>query len=100
MKTTIKNELLEYIEDSKNDYEEVTHFNLFNEDYYIIGYYDCEQWLKKHDLSVFEAMSIVQDYEQDNFGECQKYDNAEKLVNMLVYIYGEELCIEENIKFD
>jgi hypothetical protein len=39
----------------------------------------------------------VQDYERDNFGNdaVQTYDNAEKLVNMIVYIVGEELIYQE-----
>ena len=73
---------------------------MFNEDYYIIGYYNAKQWLKRHSLDAFDAISEVQQYEIDNFGEARIYDNAESLVNMLVYIYGEQLCIEQNIKFD
>jgi len=101
MKTTIENELkshlLDRIKDSvlTNDNKDDWHFHAFNEDYYIVGYYQAEQWLKEHGLSAFEAIGICQDYERDNFGECLKsYDNAETTVNMLVYIYGEELLSE------
>ena len=49
MKTnTIKTELKNYIEENINNYDfnnEDLHFHLFNEDYYIIGYYKAEQWL-------------------------------------------------------
>ena len=100
MNKTIRTELNEYIEDCKKDFDTVTHFNLFNQDYYIIGYYNAKQWLKRHNLDTFEAIAEVQQYEIDNFGEARVYDNAESLVNMLVYIYGEQLCIEQNIKFD
>lgn len=102
MKTSIKNELLSHIEDLKQDGVLTTenkdewHFHAFNEDYYIIGYYEASQWLKKHNLDTFEAISICQQYEKDNFGECHTiYDNSEKVVNMLVYIYGEELIYNE-----
>ena len=99
MKNSIKTELTEYINDHIDDYKDLRHnedlhHHLFNEDYYIIGYYQAEQWLKEHCISVFEGIEICQTYEKDNFGECQVYDNAEKLVNMLVYIYGEELLGE------
>jgi hypothetical protein len=101
MKTnTIKTELKEYIKDNINDFDchdDDLHHNLFNMDYYIIGYYQAEQWLKKHDISVFEGIEFVQDYERNNFGDdaVQTYDNAEKLVNMIVYIIGEELIYQD-----
>ena len=98
MKLSIKNELLSYIQDLKNDgvltpeNKKEWHFIAFNEDYYIIGYYNASQWLKNHNLGEFEAAGICQQYEIDNFGECHTiYDNSEKVVNMLAYIYGEEL---------
>ena len=99
MITTIKNELLSHIEDYNN--EDKNHFTMFNEDYYIIGYYQAEDWLKKHDLGTFEAIRICNEYEEENFGEIQTtFDNAETLVNHLVYWYGQELCNELEIPFD
>lgn len=71
------------------------HFHLFNEDYYLIGYHECEKWLERHNISPFEAICTCKEYEEENFGEItQKYDNAEKVVNMLVYIYGEQILSE------
>lgn len=92
---TIRQELIEYIddninEDSPRDLSEL-HHELFNTDYYIVGYYQAEQWLKEHNISAFEAIRFCQDYENDNFGECRQYENAEQVVNMLTYIIGEEL---------
>ena len=79
----------------------VNHFNMFNEDYYIIGYYQAEQWLKEHNLSVFESINICREYEEEHFGESTtKFDNAEKLVNHLAYWYGQDLCNELEIPFD
>ena len=101
MKTnTIKTELKNYIEENINNYDcndEDLHFHLFNENYYIIGYYKAEQWLKKHNISVFEGIEFVQNYERDNFSDdaVRTYDNAETLVNMIVYIVGEELIYQE-----
>ena len=56
MKQTIKTELTEHI----NDYnkEDRNHFTMFNEDYYIIGYYNAEQWLKKHDLNTKQKTTL------------------------------------------
>ena len=103
---TIKEELKKHIEDNINDFlrndiyrsdKQDLLYYLFNEDYYIIGYYKAEQWLKEHNISVFQGIQFVQDYERKNFGEdaIQTYDNAEKLVNMITYIIGEELIYQE-----
>jgi hypothetical protein len=71
------------------------HFHCFNEDYYIIGYYEANEWLKRHNLNAFEAIEICNDYEKDNFGEMSgKYKNSEVTVNMLAYIFGEQLLNE------
>lgn len=105
MKNSIREELSEYIAERVTEmmkYKEMPadsqelHQALFNEDYYIIGYYQAEQWLMSHRLETFEAISIVQEYENEQFGECRMYDNAESVVNMLAYIYGEELLYENN----
>jgi len=97
MKDSIRLELTEHLNDTIEnlDSTDEIHFHAFNEDYYIIGYYQAEEWLKKHDLGVFEAIGICQEFEKENFGELQtSFDNAEKLVNHLVYWYGLELCNE------
>jgi len=105
MRNTIKEELKNYldnfIKDLRSDIDEIydgqeLHHKAFNEDHYIIGYYQAEQWLKKHDVSVFEAINFVQDYEREMFGAdaVRSYDNAESLVNMLVYIVGEEITMQ------
>ena len=101
MKQSIREELLSHIEDCKNDFEEVTHFNMFNEDYYLIGYHNCNEWLRKHNIGVFEGVNICKNFERDNYGEVYTdFDNSEKLVNNLVYWYGLELCNELSIKLD
>jgi len=97
MKSTIKAELTEHINDNKNDYSDELHYHLFNQDYYIIGYYQAQEWLDHHEITVFEALETIREYENDNFGECKSYTNAEETVNMLVYIYGEELLCEMDL---
>ena len=98
MENSVKVELAAHVLDRINDgviddnNRDDWHFHCFNEDYYIIGYYDASQWLKRHGIGEFEAAGICQEYEKDIFGEIQNiYDNSEKTVNMLAYIYGEEL---------
>ena len=98
MNTSIELELKEHLLNLINDQVltddnvDEWHFHAFNENYYMIGYWNCEQWLMKHDVSAFEAIGEIQDYENDNFGEIHtKLDNSENVVNMYVYIQGEEL---------
>lgn len=102
-KRTIELELKEHILDKVND-EVLTdqnvddwHFHCFNEDCYIIGHNNAEQWLKQHDVSAFEAMETVISWEHEVLGEVSlKSDdiNAEKIVNLYVYVLGEELLSE------
>ena len=104
MKNSVREELSEYItervQEMKN-YKELSsdigdiHNEIFNQDYYIIGYYNADKWLQEHNISSWEAMSICTDWENENFGECSgKYDNAETTVNMLAYIWGMEILYD------
>lgn len=73
-------------------YADDLHNELFNRDYYIIGYYEAEKWIIKHFGSVFSAIAIIQEYEESNFGEVYTdLTSAEHVCNMLVYIAGEEI---------
>lgn len=101
MKQSIRKELQGYLTDLLDDgvltldNVEDWHFHAFNEDYYIIGYYNAEQWLSKHGVSAFDAIETIKEYEQSNFGEVStRFDNAESVVNMYVYILGEELLAD------
>ena len=70
------------------------HNELFNTDYFIIGYYAAEQWLIANG-GVFNAIGEIQEYEKDNFGEVNTdCSSSEKVVNMYVYILGEQLLNE------
>ena len=103
MNQSIKCELLEHIETTIKElrhYKELpseiseVHHKLFNEYYYIIGYYQAEQWMLKHNITAFQGIEYVHDYEYLHFGEKRNYTDAEALVNMIVYIKGEELLYE------
>jgi len=102
MKTSIKEELIGHIEDKindgilTNDNKDEWHYYCFNEDYYIIGYYQASEWLKRHRIGEFEAVEIVKNYELEHFGEFTTDINSESIVNMLAYIYGEELIYSLN----
>ena len=69
------------------------HHEIFNTDYYIIGTYKAKQWLG---ADAFDAIAMVKDYELDNFGEVYTdLSNPEQVVNMAVYIIGEEIVAKE-----
>lgn len=73
------------------------HNEVFNSDYFIIGRYAAEQWLINNG-GIFNAIEIIKDYENDNFGEVNTdFSEPEKVCNMYVYILGEELINGLNV---
>ncbi len=77
-------------EEPINDFYEL-HHEVFNTDYFIVGYYPAEQWISKN-IGIFKAIDIIVEYENDMFGEVYTdLTSSEKVVNMFVYIVGEEL---------
>lgn len=73
------------------------HNKLFNEDHFVIGYYNAEQILNKSEFGIFEAIKKVVEYEKSNFGETTTKINSEAICNMLAYIVGEELLGETSL---
>ena len=72
------------------------HNELFNTDYFIIGYYKAEEWLKNNP-GIFAAIEEIKGYEQDNFGEVNTdLSSSEKVVNMYAYIQGELILSESS----
>ena len=65
------------------------HYHLYNEDYFVIGYWKAAEFLKKY--GIFEAIGEVEEYEKDIFGEVTtNLGNSEAVANMWAYIKGEE----------
>tara|TARA_R110002124_G_scaffold279385_1_gene451894 strand:- start:315 stop:641 length:327 start_codon:yes stop_codon:yes gene_type:complete len=78
----------EWIEDNKDD----LHYHAFNTDYYIIGTYRATQWLEDQ---AFNVIGFIKEYEEFNFGEVlTDLSEPEKIVNMYVYIIGEEIVFD------
>jgi hypothetical protein len=74
------------------------HTIAFNEDYYIIGYHQADEWLKKHDVTPWEAIAYVIEGEHNHFGESYlKTDdiNSENIVNQFVYLAALNLDFED-----
>lgn len=68
------------------------HHELFNVDYFIIGYYQAEKWISENYGSAFKAIDRIKEYELSNFGEqYTDLTDSEKVANMIAYIEGEEL---------
>ena len=84
---------LEYLKGTNPEASEV-HHEIFNTDYFIIGYAEAERWLDKN-VGSFQAIREIQDYEKSNFGEVTTdLSSSEKVCNMYVYIKGEEILHE------
>jgi len=93
-----RQEIKEYIIDKMEEYKDSEvyacdlHNELFNTDYYIIGTYKAKQCLGK---DTFDAIETIKEYEQSNFGEVTTdLSDPERVVNMYVYIIGEEILQE------
>ena len=100
IKAELKAHVMELIADGviTEEMAEDAHYHAFNEDYYIIGYWQAEQWLEKHGVKVWDAIEYV--IEQDNleFGETTLTAgdfNSERIVNLLAYYAGMELNFNE-----
>jgi len=71
------------------------HHEIFNTDYYIIGTYEAEKWLDE--VGTFGCIRKIQEYENFHFGEVTTdLSDPEKVVNMYVYIVGEEILGESD----
>jgi hypothetical protein len=96
---TIPSEIINYAIDALRDgraldiYGCDLHNEIYNTDYFIVGYYQAEQWLIANG-GVFNALDLVHQYELDNFGETKPYNNAESLANMVAYVHGADILSE------
>lgn len=89
---SLREEARAHILETLEDYEGYTcdfHNEAFNSDYYE---YDTRKAIDKlEELSVFDAIQTVKEYEQDNFGVVNTdFSNPCDILNMLWYIIGEE----------
>ena len=92
LKQDVKNYIIDQLNDDVGLDQHISdlHHYLLNEDYFIIGYYKAEQWLRKD--SIFNAIETIKEYEQSNFGQVSTdLSNSENVANMLAYILGEQI---------
>ena len=97
LKQDVKDYLIQQLQDDvglDNDINDLHHY-LINQDYFLIGYYNCRKWLDKE--RVFEAIEKIREYEESNFGEVTTdFSNEEKTANMLAYVLADEILNENN----
>jgi len=100
-------EIKKFLNDTLKDYgkEEVKklirdaelHNQIFNTDYYLVYDPSCKDWLGD---KAFDVVATIKEYDEDNFGEVTtELTEPEKVVNMYVYIVGEDL-INEDPRFE
>jgi hypothetical protein len=72
------------------------HGELFNQDYYVIGYQDANVFIEKYG-GAWKAIARIKSYEKEMFGECYTdLSDCEKVANMLAYIEGELILMESS----
>ena len=89
-------EIKETLLDNLDGYEGIEDYtfedvfnDLFNSDYYFIGYKEAEEALKEY--GIFKALDEVQEFDVENFGHWDTdYTDPEKVANMLEYIHASE----------
>ena len=89
-------EIKEILLDNLDGYEGINSYtfddvfnDLFNSDYYIIGYKEAEEALKEY--GIFKALDEVQQFDVENFGHWDTdYTDPEKVANVLEYIHANE----------
>ena len=83
-------EIYDYAKDKvSTDNTHDLHHEIFNTDYYIVGRYQAKQWLG---ADAFDCIAEIQEYENGNFGQVTTdLSEPERVVNMYVYIIGEEI---------
>ena len=78
-----------------NEHKDDLHYHAFNENEYIIGTYKAKQWLAD---KVFDVVEIIREYEQGRFDKVfTDFSNPENIVNMYVYIVGEQIVNDISI---
>ena len=86
-------DIINCLGDGYSGYYSELHNEVFNTDYYVIGYRNAVDMLEEY--GVFDAIEEVMEYEKYNFGEVYtEVWDPEKLANMLYYVIGAEVISE------
>ena len=93
----VKEQAIDYLKDNQDieTYGCDLHHEIFNTDYFC--YYTSEAKDYLNSYGIFQAIEEVTEYEKFNFGEVTtEISDPVKLLNMLVYIKGEEILYKSN----
>ena len=90
----ITEQAIDYLQGNPDCYGCDLHNEIYNTDYFIIGRYAAKKWLEDN-IGVFEAIDKIVEYEETMFGQVNTdLTEPESVLNMLVYIVGEEILSE------
>ena len=85
--------IIEALTDGYGVYYCDLHNHLFNEDYHYC--YTSEAKKALNEIGVFDAIGVIVEYENGNFGEVNTdFTSPCKVANMLYYIVGEEVLFD------
>ena len=93
----VKDQAIDYLTDNQDieTYGCDLHHEIFNTDYFC--YYTSEAKDYLNSYGIFQAIEEVTEYEKFNFGEVTtEISDPVKLINMLVYIKGEEILYKSD----
>ena len=94
IKKEIANEMIDYIENYgiQDMYLCDIATELYNNDYYMIGIYQCKEWLKKY----FDDMLETIEYWEDETGEPFKdsITEVEKIATLVAYTVADSVLYE------
>lgn len=80
------------IKENDRSFIDDLHHYAFNENYFITGTYQATQYMEDQ---IFNIINFIKEYENDNFGEVNTdFSDPEKVLNMYVYIIGEQIVNE------
>ena len=95
MKKEAISRIMEALECEYDGYYCDLHNKVFNEEWYTCYDHKAKEHLREYD--VFEAIELVQEYEDDNFGVCNtNLASPRELISMVWYIIGDEVIGEMN----
>ena len=97
IRNLIKDEIKDMIMDYENVYGCDLAYEMYNNDYYIIGTYKAKQFLKEY----FDDMSECLEQYQEEFGEVYKdITDPEKVASLLALFVAQDVLSESKVLDD
>lgn len=93
IKKLIALEIVESIEECSNVYGGDLAYKLYNEDYYIIGYFEAKEFLKNFFDDMIETLEQYKEETGENYPDVT---DTEKLASLLVLNVAREILNDSN----